>query len=501
MNNNKNIKKGFTLVELLATIAILAIVVSIVIYVAMSTVNNAKENGYKTIVVNIENNAKDYFIENSTKLFFIQSEENENHEYQCVTVQNLIDMGYFKSNILESEVSKDRNVDVNDYVYLLRDRNSKALVKQIYTYGNDGSFNCEEAMKAQGDIGVVVSPNDWSKNKDITIYYGLKNTLSPGDYLYQYEYVDGSKKTISVNQNGTLYARIINSNDGSVLIDDNVIVNKFDNESPVIESLTQAPVTSITNWSNNSVTITAKVTDNGSGVIAYQFSKKSTPSNEGWINLENGMKNISQTYSASDSGLWYFHVKDVVGNTNSKSIEVYIDTIVPTFVEKSGIFGSGSMPTATFKDDQSGIKEVRYLIISGSASVPEKNHSGFAASNVAKSLSCGIRHYAYAVAVDNAGNISEVEAVGDFYTECANPSYSYTSVCDWLCVANGYQNSWWDHQGDSEKQNNLHQTQIEHIGKNCPGCTYSSDGVWHYPNGDPLPIYGDDKAYKESIKK
>ena len=245
--NRKGKKNGFTLIELLATISILAIIISVVVYVAISVINNARERSYKVAVVNIENHAKDYFVENSSKLFYVHSEEDEGkYEYQCVTVQSLIDMGYFDSDILDSQVSKDRNVDVNDYVYLLRDRDSKVLIKSVYTYGNDDSLNCEYALSAMGDIVLYVQPSDWSQSKNIAIYYELKNTLSPTNYKYQYEYVvdggsrsgyldsDNNKKTILVNDNGTLYTRIINRNDNTDIIAERELkISNIDNVKPI----------------------------------------------------------------------------------------------------------------------------------------------------------------------------------------------------------------------------------------------------------------------------
>ena len=57
--------KGFTLVELLAVLAILSIVITIVITVSMNVVNSSKEKSYKVTINNIENEAGNYVLENS----------------------------------------------------------------------------------------------------------------------------------------------------------------------------------------------------------------------------------------------------------------------------------------------------------------------------------------------------------------------------------------------------------------------------------------------------
>ena len=93
MKISKN-NKGFTLIELLATIAILAIVVSITLYVSLSAIEKSREKSYKVTINNIEKEAANYLLENSDRLFFISDTKDLSAEYQCITVQNLIDMGY-----------------------------------------------------------------------------------------------------------------------------------------------------------------------------------------------------------------------------------------------------------------------------------------------------------------------------------------------------------------------------------------------------------------------
>ena len=66
---------GFTLVELLAVIAILGIVVSITIFVGINAVNKAKEKSYNTTKNNIENIAGTYLKENGDRLFYISKND------------------------------------------------------------------------------------------------------------------------------------------------------------------------------------------------------------------------------------------------------------------------------------------------------------------------------------------------------------------------------------------------------------------------------------------
>ena len=117
--------KGFTLTELLATLAVLSLVSTIVIYVAINVVNSAKDKSYLVTRNNVEKAAISYLEENSDKINFISyNVDNKNIEYQCVTVQNLIDTNYFDKDVLNSKISKDKTIsdisDISDsdYIYI-----------------------------------------------------------------------------------------------------------------------------------------------------------------------------------------------------------------------------------------------------------------------------------------------------------------------------------------------------------------------------------------------
>lgn len=281
MKNVKNTKnKGFTLAELIGTIAVLLIVVSFIIYISVDSVNKAKENGYKITINNVERMASDYFAENSGTLFFVQDDVNNDSEYQCITIENLVDKGFFDNDITNSKVSKTRSVKLTDYVYLERSVNSKTLIKSKYIQNEDENIKCSKTIDLISDIYLLVNPNDWSKTKDLTFVYKLKNELNTQKYSYQYKYinegesdkefsnVDGLKKTISVNNKGNLFLRIVDANNQTIF-EKNKEISMFDNQGPVV---------SMGNYSGSkyvlgSVTIPIVVNDIGSGVNGDSFKK------------------------------------------------------------------------------------------------------------------------------------------------------------------------------------------------------------------------------------
>lgn len=114
INNNK----GFTLMELLAVIVILSIIGSITVYVVIGIINNAKEKGYMVTINEIEDSAKSYVIENNIL---------GNNNYACVTVQQLIDFGYLKNDIVNSDVSNSRKALLTDKVYIEKNVTTKVI--------------------------------------------------------------------------------------------------------------------------------------------------------------------------------------------------------------------------------------------------------------------------------------------------------------------------------------------------------------------------------------
>ena len=111
---NKLNKKGFTLIELLAMITILSIVITIVIYVATSVMSNAKVKSYKVTINNIQRSANEYVLEELDDSIWVGGSD---YQYQCVSVSNLVDAGYFDND----EVINYKNESVK----VIRDAKTK----------------------------------------------------------------------------------------------------------------------------------------------------------------------------------------------------------------------------------------------------------------------------------------------------------------------------------------------------------------------------------------
>ena len=236
--------RGFTLVELLAVISILSIVLTVVIFISINVLDNAKEESYKVTINNVEKIAGDYVLEYNNIIRWVGG-ITPNYDYQCINVQELIDAGYFKSDILDSHISDSELVKADDYVYIERDGTTKSLTKNILLTGdikNKYSGLCTN-IKTDGNISFNVYPIDWAKEKIVKITYNLFNPNSVYDYTYSYIF-DGVKnknnfnnssmvQEVKVTQQGTVNASIDKGTKN--ITNASIAVSKIDNVNPYIE--------------------------------------------------------------------------------------------------------------------------------------------------------------------------------------------------------------------------------------------------------------------------
>ena len=87
MKNNK----GFTLVELLATLIVLSLVMTIGTYSITNIIENAKDKNYQILIANIKDAAETYYNE-------CQYMETIGECQLTIKLQTLLDYGYIKSN-------------------------------------------------------------------------------------------------------------------------------------------------------------------------------------------------------------------------------------------------------------------------------------------------------------------------------------------------------------------------------------------------------------------
>ena len=272
-------EKGFTLVELLAVIVVLSLILSFGIYFISESISKAKEKTYETTINNIEKQAGNYLLENRNTLFYIASSDGIN-EYQCVTIQDLINYGYLTNNVVDSPIAKDKYVRKGDYIYIERNISSKSIVKNVYDRNNKYSSSCGSAVAAVADIALSFNPgiDEWGKSKEVTITYKLKNVYDADELSnYSYEYSYTGESTL-VSDNGNV--KVINlKSEGKLLAQIKYNENEFESKNEDVKKIDiVGPVIAVNNYTGSntvsgSVTIPLKVTDAGVGVNYDSFTK------------------------------------------------------------------------------------------------------------------------------------------------------------------------------------------------------------------------------------
>ena len=132
-------KKGFTLIELLATIIILSIIFTITISVVNVAVNKAKKKSQELTIQNIEKQAINYISEEMNQSIWTENSANTNSEYQCITIQNLIDAGYLK----QSDIEKNKDIISSKmYIEVIRNKKTKVIISQTLVNSNSQEYLC-----------------------------------------------------------------------------------------------------------------------------------------------------------------------------------------------------------------------------------------------------------------------------------------------------------------------------------------------------------------------
>ena len=484
-------KKGFTLIEVLAIIVLIAIVFSITFLIVNNVNDSAKE---ETIQIN-ENSilaAANIYTEEFNKNLNWRS--NDEETMVCVSVEEIVNQGMLEKDKVgtnyEEYVVKviKSDDDVNSY-HLMKKRECKILdTKPPVINGENVEIEIKDDYDVYNDVKIDGTGSEII-NKNVTL--------------------DGEKITNTKNLDLGEYILIYTAEDeGNNSVEFTRTIKIVDTKKPDIISLEQVPVSSNNNWQKGNIKVTGKAKDTGSGIQSYLFSKEESvdKNNVNWKNLTSAEEEITQYINSSDNGKLYFHVKDRAGNISSKEIQLYIDNIAPTFVSKNGNISLNSIPMATFKDDQSGIKEVKYYI-STISTKPDKNNKAFSTSKDI-SMSCRTSYYAWAIGIDKAGNISEVESLGSYYRSCSSggssggsssssSNSSSGSSCDVVCQMQKNSEAW--HNATSQKEKDELHKKNEELAQQLPGSSFNQgNGTWNNSSGKPIYSVSDSDKKKSS---
>ena len=125
-------KKGFTIVELLVTVALLAIISTISVISITLFINKNKENNYEILKKTILEASKEYVADN--RYGNIDS---------SITAQYLLDNHYITSGLTDPKTGK--NIDLNSVIITITFQNKKYTyeIKQEDWKLEDGNYCCQ----------------------------------------------------------------------------------------------------------------------------------------------------------------------------------------------------------------------------------------------------------------------------------------------------------------------------------------------------------------------
>ena len=241
---------------------------------------------------------------------------------------------------------------------------------------------------------------------------------------------------------------------------------KIDKSAPTMVTPTISP----SGWTNGNVTLTGKATDTASGISYYQWSTNSnlTASSSGWTSITNTKSQISQNYTATANGTYYFYAKDASGNVGKTSIKIgMIDKTMPSAnIQLDSTTTTTIIPinaTVTHTDSESGVKisSCKWVLNTTSTNIgtnPNSYTGGVFSSNsqkIALKLENIGTYYLHVLTIDNVGNSKETISdkitvtyslasqvnIGDYVAYNTTNNYSYTSPKGTgISHGNGYKN-------------------------------------------------------------
>lgn len=150
-------KKGFTLVELLATVVILGVLITIASFSATAMINNAKKKAGSLAVSNLKEAAITYYKQNNIKLskctagFMVDGDNTSSCITKAneVTVNTLIEAGVFT----DTKNACDKNATVTVYRYVDPDSGIDELRSYVDDYACNASDSSNQVSNDTGNSG------------------------------------------------------------------------------------------------------------------------------------------------------------------------------------------------------------------------------------------------------------------------------------------------------------------------------------------------------------
>ncbi len=185
----KRKNEGFTLIEVLATVVIISVVLSISFVIYNSIINKSKEKTVSIIKENILAAAELYTKEtNDIDNWWGYIDDEKTYRYYCVTIKDLINKGYFDEKINEAEK--------NTLIKIIKDVKNMTIVKT--EIAKETSLeNCNKSIQET----IINNESDYYK-----ITYYLNNDNDDIIYDTYYKNQEGKYKLRNATYEGFMHS-------------------------------------------------------------------------------------------------------------------------------------------------------------------------------------------------------------------------------------------------------------------------------------------------------
>ena len=192
-------KKGFTLVELLAVIVVITLISGVGIITYLKTINNSKSKATLLAINNIKEAAYLYSKEGTDEIEWVNSYDQygkESGKYACVSVQQLINKGYFKDNFLDKEIYKNSNIDKKTFIKVSMGTNNDNL-KVVVNKSDNTKDKCIGSA-INGDLFHLKLDKLERYTDTIKLKVSSKdNDITPKNYIVSIDGKQEEKQSIS----------------------------------------------------------------------------------------------------------------------------------------------------------------------------------------------------------------------------------------------------------------------------------------------------------------
>lgn len=408
-------KKGFTLVETIAAITVLAIVTTIGILAIQKFREMSIERQYINLKTKIENAAEKYAAETSII---------------TMTVAKLVDDGYITSE--DGKVIDPRNDDLlncNMVKVKVQHGQYDAEMEEESTEQEDGSC-APYVIMTENSVDVECISNNCDENFFETGWYKGTLKLKPNNIIENIKSVRWTSTTGFYSENtevdvettsllSSIYTMNLTFEDNSTGTHNKLI--QIDNEKPIIVEVTKDD-----RWSNKDKDVMVSATDGaGSGINGYYVGTTNSCPASGFQE--------SNEFKLSE-GTYYACSIDNVGNISEpyEFIVENFDKISPTgsaySTNKStmGItYYSKLIREINYSDGESGIDKVKYCFTTGSACEPDITAGIIKGKEVTATFEYPTNKNSQRVcsqAIDNVGNKSDVKCDSTFKVDKTKPT-------------------------------------------------------------------------------